>query len=134
MALGAQRFHFRTRKQELNWVDGSSRANITYIDALAKYHKQQGSPNLTRMPYVDKKPLDLYRLKKAVDARGGFPSVCNRKKWAEIGRDLGYSGKIMSSLSTSLKNSYYKWLWPYEQFLKIAKPGVHQQLELEYGG
>jgi histone demethylase JARID1 len=56
------------------------------------------------------------------------------KKWAEIGRDLGYSGKIMSSLSTSLKNSYQRWLFPYEEYLRLAKPGVHQQLEFEYGG
>lgn len=40
----------------------------------------------------------------------------------------------MSSLSTSLKNSYQKWLCPYEDYLRVAKPGVHQQLELEYGG
>jgi histone demethylase JARID1 len=110
-----------------------TRANLSYLDALAKFHKQQGT-NLTRWPYVDKKPLDLYRLKKAVEARGGFEKVCKLKKWAEIGRDLGYSGKIMSSLSTSLKNSYQKWLCPYEEYLRIAKPGVHQQLELEYGG
>ena len=90
--------------------------------------------NLTRVPYVDKKPLDLYRLKKAVEARGGFDKVCKHKKWAEIGRDLGYSGKIMSSLSTSLKNSFQKWLCPYEEYLRQAKPGVHQQLEAEYGG
>lgn len=86
------------------------------------------------MPYVDKRPLDLYRLKKAVESRGGFDKVCRGKKWAEIGRDLGYSGKIMSSLSTSLKNSYQKWLCPYEEFLRVAKPGVHQQLEWENGG
>lgn len=86
------------------------------------------------MPYVDKRPLDLYRLKKAVESRGGFEKVCRAKKWAEIGRDLGYSGKIMSSLSTSLKNSYQKWLCPYEDFLRLAKPGVHQQLEWENGG
>lgn len=86
------------------------------------------------MPYVDKRPLDLYRLKKAVESRGGFDKVCRAKKWAEIGRDLGYSGKIMSSLSTSLKNSYQKWLCPYEDFLRVAKPGVHQQLEWENGG
>jgi len=110
-----------------------TRANLSYLDALAKFHKQQGT-NLTRWPYVDKKPLDLYRLKKAVEARGGFEKVCKLKKWAEIGRDLGYSGKIMSSLSTSLKNSYQKWLCPYEEYLRMAKPGVHQQLELEYGG
>lgn len=59
--------------------------------------------------------------------------MCKLKKWAEIGRDLGYSGKIMSSLSTSLKNSYQRWLFPYEEYLRLAKPGVHAQLEYEYG-
>ena len=90
--------------------------------------------NLNRFPSVDKRPLDLYKLKKAVVQRGGFEKVCKLKKWAEIGRDLGYSGKIMSSLSTSLKNSYQRWLHPYEEYLKIAKPGVQQQLEFEHGG
>jgi histone demethylase JARID1 len=110
-----------------------TRANLAYLDGLGKFHKQQGT-NLHRLPYVDKKPLDLYKLKKCVETRGGFEKVCKHKKWAEIGRDLGYSGKIMSSLSTSLKNSYQKWLEPYEEYLKLAKPGVHQQLEYEYGG
>ncbi|KAI0502965.1 PLU-1-domain-containing protein [Xylaria bambusicola] len=132
-AIDTERFHFRTRKQELNSVEGSTRANLSYLDALAKFHKQQGT-NLNRLPYVDKKPLDLYRLKKAVESRGGFEKVCKTKKWAEIGRDLGYSGKIMSSLSTSLKNSYDRWLNPYENYLRQAKPGVYQQLEYEYGG
>lgn len=89
--------------------------------------------NLSRFPSVDKRPLDLYKLKKAVDTRGGFEQVCKQKKWAEIGRDLGYSGKIMSSLSTSLKNSFQRWLFPYEQYLRVAKPGVQQQLETENG-
>ncbi|KAK7995979.1 PHD transcription factor (Rum1) [Apiospora marii] len=132
-AIDTEKFHFRTRKQELNSVEGSTRANMNYIDQLAKFHKQQGT-NLNRLPYVDKKPLDLYRLKKAVEARGGFDKVCKMKKWAEIGRDLGYSGKIMSSLSTSLKNSFDRWLNPYENYLRQAKPGVYQQLEYEYGG
>ncbi|CZR56372.1 related to regulator protein rum1 [Phialocephala subalpina] len=132
-AVDTERFHFRTRKQELNSVEGSTRANLTYLDQLAKFHKQHGT-NLNRFPSVDKRPLDLYKLKKAVETRGGFERVCKQKKWAEIGRDLGYSGKIMSSLSTSLKNSYQRWLYPYEEYLRLAKPGVHQQLEYEYGG
>ncbi|KAF7563184.1 hypothetical protein G7046_g994 [Stylonectria norvegica] len=132
-AIDTEKFHFRTRKQELNSVEGSTRANLTYLDGLWKFHKQHGN-NLHRLPYVDKKPLDLYRLKKAVESRGGFDKVCKLKKWAEIGRDLGYSGKIMSSLSTSLKNSYQRWLCPYEEYLRLAKPGVHQKLEQEYGG
>ncbi|KAL0259047.1 hypothetical protein SLS55_006552 [Diplodia seriata] len=107
--------------------------NLNYLDQLAKFHRSRGN-NLNRFPSVDKRPLDLYKLKKAVETRGGFDRVCRGKKWAEIGRDLGYSGKIMSSLSTSLKNSYQKWLHPYEEYLRIAKPGVHQMLEFENGG
>ncbi|KAI0007333.1 PLU-1-like protein [Xylariaceae sp. FL0662B] len=132
-AIDTEKFHFRTRKQELNSVEGRTRANLSYLDALSKFHRQQGT-NLNRLPYVDKKPLDLYKLKKAVESRGGFEKVCKTKKWAEIGRDLGYSGKIMSSLSTSLKNSFDRWLNPYENYLRQAKPGVYQQLEYEYGG
>jgi histone demethylase JARID1 len=110
-----------------------TRTNLNYLDQLAKFHKQHGN-SLTRFPSVDKRPLDLYKLKKAVETRGGFNRVCKQKKWAEIGRDLGYSGKIMSSLSTSLKNSYQKWLHPYEEYLRVVKPGVQQMLELENGG
>lgn len=110
-----------------------TRANLNYLDQLSKFHRQHGN-NLNRFPSVDKRPLDLYKLKKAVESRGGFEKVCKYKKWAEIGRDLGYSGKIMSSLSTSLKNSYQRWLHPYEQYLRVAKPGVQHQLELENGG
>jgi histone demethylase JARID1 len=110
-----------------------TRANLNYLDQLSKFHKQHGN-SLTRFPSVDKRPLDLYKLKKAVETRGGFDRVCKQKKWAEIGRDLGYSGKIMSSLSTSLKNSYQKWLHPYEEYLRVVKPGVHQMLEFEHGG
>ncbi|KAJ5995617.1 hypothetical protein N7481_002594 [Penicillium waksmanii] len=158
-AIDTERFHFKTRRQELNSVEGGmaprsaedaaggttpqdgsnqnfqsgNRANMNYVDGLAMFHKQHGT-NYSRLPSVDKRPLDLYKLKKAVEVRGGFESVCKTKKWAEIGRDLGYSGKIMSSLSTSLKNSYQRYLQPYEEYLLRAKPGVQQQLELEHGG
>lgn len=114
-------------------LSSGTRANLNYLDQLAKFHKQHGN-SLTRFPSVDKRPLDLYKLKKAVETRGGFDRVCKQKKWAEIGRDLGYSGKIMSSLSTSLKNSYQKWLHPYEEYLRVVKPGVQQMLEFENGG
>lgn len=40
----------------------------------------------------------------------------------------------MSSLSTSLKNSYQKWLHPYEEYVRVVKPGMQQQLDFEYGG
>jgi [histone H3]-trimethyl-L-lysine4 demethylase len=98
------------------------------------FHKQRSGTHLNRFPSVDKRPLDLYKLKKLVEDKGGFERVCKDKRWAEIGRDLGYSGKIMSSLSTSLKNSYQKWLQPYEDWLKQNRPAVLLQQERENGG
>src|ERR1700760_4426539 len=111
-----------------------TRSNLNYLDQLAKFNKQRSGTTLNRFPSVDKRPLDLYKLKKLVEDKGGFDRVCKGKRWAEVGRDLGYSGKIMSSLSTSLKNSYQKWLLPYEEYLRLAKPGVQQQLEMLNGG
>ena len=107
-------------------------SNLNYLDQLSKFHKLNGI-NLNRFPSVDKRPLDLYKLKKAVEVRGGFGEVCKLKKWAQVGRDVGYSGKIVSSLRTSLKNSYLKWLLPYEEFLRVAKPGVQHQIDYENG-
>lgn len=73
---------------------------------------------------TDSAHIDLFKLKKAVVRYGGFETVCELNRWAEVGRDIGYRGKITSSLSMSLKNSYQRWLHRYEQYLKIAESGV----------
>ncbi|KAK9446984.1 PLU-1-like protein-domain-containing protein [Limtongia smithiae] len=132
-ALDTERFWFRSRRQELNAMEGGSRTALNFLDQLHKFHKQRGVV-LNRLPSVDRRPLDLYHLKKAVDMRAGFDSVCKKKQWAEIGRELGYHGKIMTSLSTSLKAAYQKYVMPYELYLRSAKPIVQQQLQDEQGG
>ncbi|KAK9467189.1 JmjC domain, hydroxylase-domain-containing protein [Lipomyces arxii] len=131
-ALDSQRFWFKTRRQELNSMEGGTRANLNFLDQLHKFHKQRGL-TFNKLPSVDRRPLDLYRLKKGVDLRGGFDIVCKKKLWAEIGRELGYSGKIMTSLSSSLKGAYQKYIAPYEKYLIGAKPLVQKQLEAENG-
>lgn len=120
--ISEQRFFFRTRKQELNSMEGATRSNMSYMDKLSKFHRQQGTP-LLKPPAIDKQPIDLYLLKRAVDARGSFKDVCAHKKWAEIGRELGFgSTKNVTSVSSALKNAYQKYLLPYEMYLEKAKP------------
>lgn len=72
---------------------------------------------LHKLPMMDKRPLDLFDLFRLVVMRGGYNEVINRKLWAQIGRELGYKGKITSSLSSSLKLSYAKILHPLEEHL-----------------
>jgi hypothetical protein len=115
--LDTEMFWFRTRRQCLNPRDGGRKAQAEFVDGLYSYHKINGTP-INKVPSIDKRPLDLYHLRQCVTLRGGFTEVCKKKLWAQIGRELGYSGKIMTSLSTSLKSAYQKLIFPYDQYLE----------------
>lgn len=101
-------------------------------DLTEQKRSKGGSPAFfSKLPMIDKRPLDLYRLFRSVLMRGGFVEVINKKLWAQIGRELGYKGKIMTSLSSSLKSSYLKILYPFEVHLmsenrNLNEFGLHQ--------
>lgn len=83
---------------------------------LYNFHVESGTV-MNKIPSVDKRPVDLYNLFECVTFRGGFKAVCDDKLWAQIGRELGYAGRIMTSLSTSLKALYNRVLLPFEKFV-----------------
>lgn len=70
--------------------------------------------SINKLPCIDKRVIDLYRLYRVVNIRGGFENCCNDKLWAQIGRELGFYGKISSSLSSSIKSVYQKYITPWE--------------------
>ncbi|KAL1916576.1 uncharacterized protein VTP21DRAFT_5767 [Calcarisporiella thermophila] len=115
-AINSKVFRFKTRTQKLNTMDGSTRANMAYLEKLYKFHRQQGS-TVSKVPQLDKRPIDLYRLKKEVALRGGYQKVTEDKKWAEIGRTLANYRKQCTSLSNSLKMAYVKVVMPFENYL-----------------
>ncbi|KAG0198705.1 hypothetical protein BGX28_007881 [Mortierella sp. GBA30] len=120
-ALDSEAFRFRTRIQKLNSMEGETRTNLNYLEQLHKFHSQQGHP-VHKIPQLDKRPIDLFRLKKEVAARGGYQKVTAGKKWAEVGRDMDYTRKQVTSLSSALKSAYLKVILPYEIYLsKQAK-------------
>ncbi|KAG0261437.1 hypothetical protein BGZ95_004230 [Linnemannia exigua] len=120
-ALDTEVFRFKTRIQKLNSMEGETRTNLNYLEQLYKFHSQQGQPVL-KIPQLDKRPIDLFRLKKEVASRGGYHKVTSGKKWAEIGRGLDYTRKQCTSLSNALKSAYIKVILPYEIYLsKQAK-------------
>ncbi|KAF9584392.1 hypothetical protein BGW38_006627 [Lunasporangiospora selenospora] len=115
-AVKTETFRFKTRVQKLNAMEGETRISMSYLDQLCKFHRQQGHP-VNKLPQLDKRPIDLYRLMKAVAGRGGYLKVTSGKKWAEIGRELDYTRKQCTSLSNALKGSYTKLIMPYEIYL-----------------
>ncbi|KAH8554111.1 PLU-1-like protein-domain-containing protein [Umbelopsis sp. PMI_123] len=115
-SLDTEVFRFRTRIQKLNSMEGETRANLNYLEQLYKFHRQAGHP-VHKIPQLDKRPIDLFRLKKEVAQRGGYQMVTAQKKWAEIGRLLGYTRKQCTSMSNALKSAYNRVILPYEIWL-----------------
>lgn len=54
------------------------------------------------------------------------PQVTRGKKWADIGRLLGYGG--IPGLSTQMKNSYARVILPYEHFQDRVKNSPNMSL------
>ncbi|PCH40905.1 hypothetical protein WOLCODRAFT_162645 [Wolfiporia cocos MD-104 SS10] len=113
-----ERFRFKTRLQRLNSIEASSRAKVNFLEQLYKFHKQQGNPRVV-VPTINHKPLDLWLLRKEVQKLGGYEAVTRGKKWADLGRMLGYGG--IPGLSTQMKSSYARVILPYEEYRDIVR-------------
>ncbi|KAI8096840.1 uncharacterized protein BX664DRAFT_325009 [Halteromyces radiatus] len=118
--LNTEIFRFRTRIQKLNSMEGETRTNLNYLEQLQKFHKLHGRP-IQRIPHLDKRPIDLYKLKKEVAQKGGYQKVCDEKRWAEIGRELDYTRRQCTSMSNALKSAYSRVILPYELWLAKYK-------------
>ncbi|KAJ3215836.1 hypothetical protein HDU67_010256 [Dinochytrium kinnereticum] len=114
-AMDTEKFRFSTRIQKLNSMEGSTRTVVNYLDQLEQFHQQHGS-SFTRVPMLDRKPLDLHQLKKEVASRGGYEEVTRMKKWSEVGRVLG-ADKQCTSGSYICRNAYLRWIRPFEEYL-----------------
>ncbi|KAI9064868.1 hypothetical protein FKP32DRAFT_1591090 [Trametes sanguinea] len=113
-----ERFRFKTRLQRLNSIEASSRAKVNFLEQLYRFHKQQGNPRVS-VPTINHKPLDLWLLRKEVHKLGGYDAVTREKKWADLGRLLGYTG--IPGLATQIRNSYSRVILPYEQFCERVR-------------
>ncbi|CAO0801826.1 unnamed protein product [Mucor circinelloides] len=112
-SLNTESFRFKTRIQKLNKIEGETRTVVNYLEQVKSYYKLRGK-STTNIPKLDKKDINLYRLKKEVALRGGVQRVTRLKLWAEIGRELGYVRKNWTRLSNTLKTTYQKVILPYE--------------------
>ncbi|KAI0312283.1 hypothetical protein OF83DRAFT_1146906 [Amylostereum chailletii] len=108
-----EKFRFTTRLQRLNSTEASSRAKINFLEQLYRFHHQQGNTRVS-VPTINNRPLDLWLLRKEVQKLGGYNAVNKSRKWADLGRLLGYRG--IPGLSTQIKNSYTRVILPYERF------------------
>ncbi|XP_071333229.1 lysine-specific demethylase 5B-B isoform X2 [Trachinotus anak] len=111
-ACDVDRLHFVPRIQRLNELEAQTRVKLNFLDQIAKFWDLQGCA--LKIPHVERKILDLYKLNKLVAEEGGFDIVCRDRRWTKIALQMGFApGKAVGS---HLRGHYEKILYPYNLF------------------
>ncbi len=115
-SLETETFRFKTRLQRLNSLEAASRAKVNFLEQLTTFHLQQGDSKVT-IPVIDRKPIDLWRLRKEVNKLGGYIEVERLKGWPVITQTLG----LHPSYAFNLKSAYIRIILPFDTFKVRAK-------------
>ncbi|CDR43083.1 hypothetical protein NBRC10512_001529 [Rhodotorula toruloides] len=119
-AIDTETFRFKTRLQQLNSMEATARASLNFLEQLYLFHRQQGSTGMT-IPSIGGKPVDMWKLKREVNALGGYAAVTNGRKWTTVGKALGYNVASNTGICSQLKMSYYRIIVPFEEYVKRVK-------------
>ena len=107
--LDQKSFGFRTRVQQINFLDGQARLRLTFVENLCRFWAKRGTP-LERLPIVEYRVVELCSLFREVAKRGGHAAVSEAKKWSEVARSMG----MTAAAGGALRQHYTRILLPYE--------------------
>lgn len=91
---------------------GFPAAKRDFLRSLRRLIESQGGR--FKVPTFCGKELDLYRVYREVQSRGGYSAVCENKRWREVCRALGVDLEGQTSASNIMKRNYEKILLDYE--------------------
>ncbi|KAL3100378.1 hypothetical protein niasHS_001681 [Heterodera schachtii] len=114
------KFEFVPRVQRLNEIDALFRLRIIYINKLVHFWKYSKDQQF-RIPYIDNKYIDLYRLRQMVDEEGGLKRVNDARRWAHIAKCLGFRGNA----GQTMRQCYTRWIHPFE--LSVTNKEQHHE-------
>uniref|UniRef100_F0W1J5 [histone H3]-trimethyl-L-lysine(4) demethylase n=1 Tax=Albugo laibachii Nc14 TaxID=890382 RepID=F0W1J5_9STRA len=86
-AINESAFRFRTRIQQLNCIEGHTRTEGNFMEALRIFLYREKTP-MQKLPRIQGQLLNLNSFYKSVLARGGFERVCENKQWYEVIQDI----------------------------------------------
>lgn len=116
-AINEKKFRFRTRVQQLNCIEGHSRAEGNFVEALRLFLYRHGQP-MKELPRADGQLVNLHLLYKAVVALGGYNAVCASDRWEQVVRRVGRTKAATEpskELCQTYRAHYESCLLAYEQ-------------------
>ena len=115
-ALNPETFNFRTRTQRLNSLEAASRAKVNFHEQLSMFHLQRDDTKVS-IPSINRKPVDLWLLRKEVNKMGGPDEVTRIQGWPVVAKKLGYD----QFFATELKSAYLSIIQPFDHFAIRAR-------------
>ena len=115
-SLETETFRFRTRLQRLNSLEAASRAKINFLEQLSMYHLQRDDSKVT-VPKINRRPVDLWTLRKEVNKLGGHLEVDRILGWPTIAQLMGYDAYY----ATELRDAYTSIVLPFDNFAVRAR-------------
>lgn len=85
-----------------------------FVAQLYKYMDDRGTP-LNKVPSIQNRDVDLYRLFRAVQKRGGYNRVTTQNQWKSVANRLGFH-PATASIINLVKQAYKKFLQSYGDF------------------
>ncbi|CAI5733936.1 unnamed protein product [Hyaloperonospora brassicae] len=132
-AINEKTFRFRTRVQQLNCIEGHSRAEGQFVEALRLFLYQRGEP-MKELPRADGQLVNLHLLYKTVISLGGFNAVCASDRWDQVVRRVGRtkaSSEPSAELCCTYKTYYKTLLLCYEKEQEAKEKGGNSGGALE---
>lgn len=127
-SLPTENFRFKTRLQRLNSLEAASRAKVNFLEQLSMFHKQQGNADAT-IPIIERKTVDLWRLRKEVNKVGGVLTLNRTNGWDEITAAMGFA----KYCTPHIKKAYMEIVHPFDEWSVRAKASLSQSPLHPYG-
>nr|XP_019949298.1 PREDICTED: uncharacterized protein LOC109633713 [Paralichthys olivaceus] len=87
-----------------------------FVSSLHSFMKEKGSP-IERIPHLGFKQINLWRIYKAVEKRGGYDLVTTQRLWKKVYDELGGSPGSTSA-ATCTRRHYERLVLPFERHIK----------------
>lgn len=120
-SLPTETFRFKTRLQRLNSLEAASRAKVNFLEQLSMFHKQQGNADAT-IPIIERKTVDLWRLRKEVNKVGGILTLNRTDAWGDVTETMGFPRYC----SAHIKKAYMEVVHPFDEWSIRAKASLSQ--------
>lgn len=120
-SLPTDSFRFKTRLQRLNSLEAASRAKVNFLEQLSMFHKQQGNADAS-IPIIERKTVDLWRLRKEVNKIGGVLTLNRTDGWGDITETMGFPRYC----AVHIKKAYMEVVHPFDEWSIRAKASLSQ--------